>query len=262
MNFKNWFGGALLVGLLFVLSDLVKVQKTPQERFVPVAAESIPKTVTIEVTGLMEMPMLTFDGKNLKIKKVLAKAAVRGSGVFISPQAHVLSCAHLFWSFNKIQSITVCNSDGVCTAGELLKKTDNRDLALLNTFFDKPTPYARLGDPRELKVGQEVLAIGNPLGLPFTVTHGILSRLGTDEVGYNMTQSDAFINPGNSGGPLFNLAGELVGINSRMVPPVNASIFTGLGFSVSPSQIAEFLIVFKDIDKSLPKYNSKYWGMF
>lgn len=156
---------------------------------------------------------------------------------------------------------------GTCTAGEVLHKEDGLDLALLQSNFDTPTPYARIADPRKLRVGQEVLAVGSPLGFTFSVSHGIVSALNRDDLGvYNMTQSDAFLNPGNSGGPLFNLKGDIIGINSRIVPPVPANIFTGLGFSVQSGQIVEFLTRVRNkylqLEKGFPRFKSDYWEGF
>lgn len=246
----------LTVGLLALFQTGCK------ERFVDVSAEVVPKTVSIYVAGVTERVFLSFDRKGFKVEKATVAVVVSGAGVFVSPNNHVLTCAHLFW-LKEVTGITVCNDSSVCTSAELLSKQDSVDLALIQTYFDEPTNYARLADPRKLKVGQEVLAVGSPLGFPFSVSHGIISALNRDNLDVrNMTQSDAAINPGNSGGPLFNLKGEIVGINSRIVPPVPAPVFTGLGFSVQSGQIIEFLTRFRRIEKAFPKYGSDYWTGF
>lgn len=250
--------------LLLGLSLLMGCQK--EEKLVRLSKEVVPKTVDIHVAGILTMPVLTIKetkkGLDLVIEKIPVPVKVEGAGVFVSDNNHILTCAHLFW-LDEITGITICREDGNCTAGELLSKEDRNDLALVGSFFDTPTPFARLADPRKLQVGQEVLAVGSPLGFAFSVSHGILSALNRDGLGVNnMTQSDAFLNPGNSGGPLFNMAGEIVGINSRIVPPVNANIFTGLGFSVQCGQIIEFLTRFRGLDQSLPKYDHSYWEGF
>jgi len=247
-----------LVGIL----ALIQTSCAPQEKFVRLSETVVPKTVSIHVAGIMEELVLKVENDQFTVEKATVPVVVGGAGVFISPNNHILTCAHLFW-LPEITGITVCMDDNNCTAAELIFKEDRVDLALLQTYFSTPTPYARLADPRKLKVGQEVLAVGSPLGFDFTVTHGIISALNRDDVGvYNMTQSDAFLNPGNSGGPLFNLKGEIIGINSRIVPPVPANIFTGLGFSVQSGQIVEFLTRFRKLESAFPKFNSSYWQGF
>jgi S1-C subfamily serine protease len=142
--------------------------------------------------------------------------------------------------------------------GKLLYIQKDKDLALLKTFREG-SPYVRLADTRDLRAGQEVFAIGAPLGNAFSVSNGIISALNRDEIRYNSLQTNAAINPGNSGGPLFNLKGELVGINSFIESPLaNAPVFTGLGFSVESGQILEFLASYKSLPNNksfkLPKY--------
>ena len=235
---------------LILISLFLVGCSTKEERFVTVAAKAIPQTVMIYCA--VEV--------NVKGSSEPARGVVQGAGVFISANNHILTCAHLFW-LGKVVGTTVCDSEGNCTAADLLYKEDNRDLALIQAFYDKPHSYPRIADPRKLKVGQEVIAVGNPLGLDFSVCHGIISALNRDlDPMYNMTQSDAMINPGNSGGPLFNLKGELVGINRRVLPQIPfLHINTGLGFSIQSGQIIEFLTKFRGIDSSIPTFNKKYW---
>lgn len=209
---------------------------------ITVAEKGVVKTVCIKVRGDL---MVEFLGIELGTIPVV----VGGAGVYITPRGHVLTCAHLF-ELNTINSIIIYNYDGSVSTATLLHKDESRDLALLSVDIKTSVAYAKLGDPRKLQVGQEVVAIGAPLGFDWTVTHGIISALNRDNMGvYNMIQSDAFLNPGNSGGPLFNLNGDLVGINSRISPPVNAPVFTGLGFAVDPGQIYMFLAKFKGLEK-------------
>lgn len=262
MKFKNVISNILLV-YTFALFQTGCAIKEP---FVRVSEEVVPKTVDIQVSGIARQLVLTVEKGKFKIEEATVPVRVEGSGVFISPNNHVLTCAHLFW-LDQITGITVCNNSGTCTAGELLHIESNLDLGLLQANFDMPTPYARIADPRKLKVGQQVVAVGSPLGFTFSVSHGIISALNRDDLGvYNMTQSDAFLNPGNSGGPLFNLKGEIIGINSRIVPPVRANIFTGLGFSVQAGQLVEFLTrvrnKYSQIEKGFPRFTNDYWEGF
>lgn len=244
---------------LLLLAPLFVIGCTPSQRLVKLSEETLPKTVSIEVNGIMEGLMLKFDGDKFSIEKGTSPVTVTGSGVYITEYNHVLTCDHLFDLFS-ISTITVCNYYGTCAEADLLSAETALDLALVKVRTNEQSRPVRIGDPRKLKVGQEVFAVGSPLGFPFSVSHGIISALNRDELGiYNMTQSDAFINPGNSGGGLFNLKGELIGINSRMVPPIKAAVFTGLGFSTQSGQIIEFLTRFRGLDKTIPKYGSSYW---
>ncbi len=219
-----------------------------EEPYTKLAQDGIDKTVMISVG-------IEVTAANGKVRKGI----IRGAGVLISPNNHVLTCAHLFEP-EEIKFIEVC-TERECSGATLLKRDDRKDLALLQAAFDTPTPYATIEDPRNLKVGQEVIAVGNPLGLPFTVSHGIISALFRDRGDfYNAIQSDVMINPGNSGGPLFGMNGKLVGINSRIAvtnPFFPSSI--GIAFSVDPSQIIIFLTDVRKSYSDLPKLDLKYW---
>lgn len=248
--------------LLVCLGSLLFVGCSFKDRFVSVAEQTVSKSVAVYVTGVVEGYTITLSERGFNIEKSTKTVTYTCAGAFVSPNNHILTCDHCF-NMLSISGITVCNNGEDCTAAELLNKQTSVDLALLQANFTEPTPYFRVADPRKVKVGQEVIAIGSPLGFPFSVSHGIISALSRDVGVYNMIQSDAFLNPGNSGGPLVNLNGELVGINSRIVPPVNANIFTGLGFSVSSGSIIEFLTKFRGLDKGIPVFHLGYWkGLF
>jgi len=235
----------LTITLGFIVYDI----KQLDNRFEKVAAKCLPMTVTIKV--FYNIPDF-YTGK-------LESVEISGAGIFISPIGHILTCAHLFtFPFNRSKIVTVELYSNTTVAGEILAISNKSDLALIRTPAITGNNYIQLADPRKIKVGQEVIAIGNALGLDFTVTHGIISALYRDlEESYNVIQSDVFINPGNSGGPVINLQGELVGINSFMISPVTFfPIFTGLGFSVPSGQCLEFLI---SNGKSIPVFRRHKW---
>ena len=157
-----------------------------------------------------------------------------GSGFIISEDGYILTNNHVIEDADEI-IVRMRNRE------ELIAKvigTDPRtDVALIKIDADN-LPYAKIGQSNDLKVGQWVLAIGEPFGLDFTATHGIISALGRalpDDTYVPFIQSDVAINPGNSGGPLFNLAGEVVGINSQIYSKTGGSM--GLSFSI-PIDIA------------------------
>lgn len=215
-----------LIKVLAVLGVLM-VGCERSDRFVRVANESLPKSCSVFCTGFLDDPE-TLERRS---------AGVLGSGVFVSTRGHILTCAHVILALEDGDT-TITSFAGWTYRADIIAIDESKDLALLQ--INEVTPCVQIAS--EVKIGQEVIAIGQPLGLDFTVSHGIISRINTTtDLGKLTTQSDAFINPGNSGGPLFNLKGELVGINSFIVPPVQAPIFTGLGFSANPAEIKAFL---------------------
>lgn len=242
-------------------------------RFVYTAEKVTPSVVEIHVFGMVVDPAI------LVIKEVfdipinedehLIPMQVLGSGVYVTNSGDILTCAHLFNGFKKIISISVVGANGDTVAGGSLILSTRHDLGLIKTTFFVTTPFVEIADPRELKVGQEVVAVGSPYGLPQTVTTGIISALYREfEHSYNVTQSDAAINPGNSGGPLFNLKGELIGINTFMITPSQGNpTFTGIGFSVQSGQLIEFLTLNKikytlSVKKDLNYYVQKIKKLF
>src|SRR5215475_5108565 len=134
--------------------------------------------------------------------------------------------------------IVVTNNHVISEAAEIIGRDQKTDLALLRVKPDKPLKAVTFGDSDKLRLGEWVIAIGNPFSLGGTVTAGIVSARNRDinSGPYdNYIQTDAAINRGNSGGPLFNLDGEVVGVNTAIISPSGGSI--GIGFAV-PSKTA------------------------
>lgn len=165
-----------------------------------------------------------------------------GSGVIVSPDGYILTNNHVVEGSNKI---TVQLNDNRKIDAKLVGADPATDVAVLKLESgsagsgtgEKPTfPWAPLGNSDRLRIGQWVVAIGNPFGLNHTVTAGIVSAKGRanqslEGVQYqDFIQTDAAINPGNSGGPLLNLRGEIVGINSAILSRAGGSI--GIGFAI------------------------------
>lgn len=215
------------------------------EKFVGVVARVMPAVVEIRVSGKMERETLFGETE-------IVDVGVLGSGVFISDSGHILTCAHLFREFKGPVKIIVVSPNEDMVAATIVKVSDVDDLAVIKTHFYKKVPFVTLCNPLRLKVGQEVFAIGSPLGLSFSVTSGIISALYRDfSHSYNVTQSDTSINPGNSGGPLFDLQGRLIGINVFHISQSPFSGFTGLGFSVQSGECIKFLTECRKLDKTL-----------
>jgi len=139
----------------------------------------------------------------------------------------------------KADSITVTLTDGRKLPAKLMGGDEKTDLALLKVESDKPLPFVTFADATKVRVGQPVMAVGNPFGLGGTVTTGIVSARGRDIHSGpfdDYIQTDAAINRGNSGGPLFDMDGHVIGINTAIFSPSGGSI--GLGFAI-PSSLAE-----------------------
>ena len=156
-----------------------------------------------------------------------------GSGVIISPQGYLLTNNHVIKDADEIQ---VALSDGRVTQARLIGTDPDTDLAILQISIDK-APIITLGDSDKLRVGDVVLAIGNPFGVGQTVTSGIVSATHRSMLGINTyenyIQTDAAINPGNSGGALINAYGELIGINTAIYSKSGGS--QGIGFAIPVS---------------------------
>ncbi len=160
----------------------------------------------------------------------------QGSGFLISNDGYLLTNNHVV---SDAESVSITLQDGRTFDGEVIGTDENLDIALVRIQADDPLPYVELGRASESRVGDWVVAIGNPFGLSHTVTAGIISAKGREiHAGPydDFIQTDASINPGNSGGPLFNLDGEVIGINTAINP-----YGQGIGFSVSVDAFAPIL---------------------
>ena len=156
-----------------------------------------------------------------------------GSGFIIDPSGLVVTNNHVIADADEINVIL---NDGTKLPAQLVGKDAKSDLALLRVHYDKPLKAVKFGDSDKLRLGEWVVAIGNPFSLGGTVTAGIVSARNRDinSGPYdNYIQTDAAINRGNSGGPLFNLNGEVIGINTAIISPSGGSI--GIGFAVPSS---------------------------
>ena len=156
-----------------------------------------------------------------------------GSGVIISPQGYILTNDHVVGNADEIQ---VMLADGRNYSAEVVGTDPDTDLSVLRIEADE-LPVIVLGDAESLRVGDVVLAIGNPFGVGQTVTQGIVSATGRNQLGIstyeNFIQTDAAINPGNSGGALINAHGELIGINTAIFSRSGGS--QGIGFAIPES---------------------------
>ncbi len=174
-----------------------------------------------------------------------------GSGFIIDPSGYIVTNNHVI---ENGEQITVTFSDDTTMPARLVGRDVKTDLALLKVDPRKPLPSAKFGDSDKARIGDWVLAIGDPFAIGTTVTAGIVSARNRNiNAGPydDFIQTDAPINKGNSGGPLFNMDGEVIGINSEIFSPSGGSV--GLGFSI-PSNLA------RDVVQQLRQFGSARRG--
>lgn len=162
-----------------------------------------------------------------------------GSGFIIDGNGYIITNNHVV---DKAESISITLSDDTKTEARVIGKDPKTDLALIKIETKRPLNAVKFGDSDKIRVGDWVLAIGNPFGLGSSVTAGIVSAKSRDiESGPydSFIQTDASINQGNSGGPMFNLQGEVIGISSAIFSTTGAS--QGVGFAI-PANLAGWVI--------------------
>lgn len=174
-----------------------------------------------------------------------------GSGFLIDTDGHMVTNNHVIDGASKI-TVTLGDNDNVYEA-EVVGADPSTDLALLKVDAPEDAMHPlSLGDSEKVKVGDPVVAIGNPFGLDRTVTTGIVSALqreiqSTNSYSIsNVIQTDAAINPGNSGGPLINSAGEVIGVNSQIATGGSGGGNVGIGFAVPSSTVKDVVGQIKD----------------
>jgi serine protease Do len=179
------------------------------------------------------------------------KVLALGSGFVIDPRGYIVTNNHVVANAEKV---AVIFQDHSSHPAKVVGRDEKTDLALLKIDTDKPLPHVAWGDSDAVKVGDWVVAVGDPFGLGGTVTAGIVSALGRNinEGPYDdFLQIDAPINRGNSGGPTFDLSGQVVGINTAIYSPSGGSV--GIGFAI-PSNIAQHVV------SQLEAHGKVSWG--
>ncbi|WP_407557653.1 trypsin-like peptidase domain-containing protein [Winogradskyella sp. 4-2091] len=205
--------------------------------FIESAEKSLDAVVHVKNTSIVSAPTSMQD---LFFGRQSQRAQVgTGSGVIISPTGYIVTNNHVIKNANEI-SITLNNNKAYMA--ELIGTDESTDIALLKIETDEDLPFMAFGDSDNAKVGEWVLAVGNPFNLTSTVTAGIISAKSRDLSGnhsQSFIQTDAAVNPGNSGGALVNTNGDLIGINTAISSRTGSYI--GYSFAV-PSNIARKIV--------------------
>lgn len=164
------------------------------------------------------------------------RGSALGSGFIISADGYVVTNNHVIDGADEI--LVELFSGGELEA-KVIGRDEKTDIALLKVESDAPLPFVGFGDSDVARVGDWVMAIGNPLGQGFSVSAGIISQRGRSLRGQydDFIQTDAAINKGNSGGPLFNMDGDVIGVNTAIISPNGGSI--GLGFSMASNVVTK-----------------------
>jgi serine protease Do len=177
-------------------------------------------------------------------------ASGAGSGSIIDATGLVLTNAHVVQGARSNQ-VLVITATQKRYRGQVIAVDNRNDLALVKLLSDERFPAIAIASAREIRVGQEVFAIGSPFGLSGTFTTGILSRIAPN----GDLQTDAAINQGNSGGPLLNSQGELIGVNKAIISPGGRGN-VGIGFATSAEAVRAFLSRSQDAIASAAQLNS------
>ncbi|MEM6662730.1 MAG: trypsin-like peptidase domain-containing protein, partial [Pseudomonadota bacterium] len=239
----------MIIGLAVAIGDAgISAARAAPESFADLAAELSPAVVNISTAQNVEgvgnrqgTPLedlfrdLYPRGGPERPRKVQSL----GSGFLISPDGVVVTNNHVI---EDADEITVNFPDGLSLTATVIGTDPQTDIAVLKVNHDAPLPFVAFGDSDVARVGDWVLAIGNPFGFVGSVSAGIISARNRDiNAGRydDFIQTDAAINRGNSGGPLFNMDGEVIGVNTAIVSPTGGSI--GIGFSV-PSNLAKKIV--------------------
>jgi serine protease Do len=242
---------SMALALLLLVPALAQARGAP-DSFADEAERLLPAVVNISTTQTVQAPAVDmpqfppgspfeeffkqFRGAPGQEQGPPRHATALGSGFIIDSSGYVVTNNHVI---DGAEEIEVILHDDTRLPAKLIGTDDKTDIALLKVESDKPLPAVGWGDSDKLRVGDWVLAIGNPFGLGGTVTAGIVSARGRNiNAGPydDFIQTDASINRGNSGGPMFDSEGKVVGVNTAIFSPSGGNI--GIGFAV-PSSMAE-----------------------
>lgn len=253
-----WLG---LLATLFVLAQAAIALAAP-DSFAPLAEKVSPAVVNITTTTLVERRTAPqgivpegspfedffrdFQDRNDNGNRPRRSNAL-GSGFVISEDGYVVTNNHVI---DGADEISIEFFSGEELPAEVVGTDPNTDIALLKVKTNAPLPFVSFGDSDNARVGDWVMAMGNPLGQGFSVSAGIVSARNRALSGTydDYIQTDAAINRGNSGGPLFNMDGEVVGVNTAILSPNGGSI--GIGFAMSSAVVERVVAQLRDFGET------------
>ncbi|MHA3915648.1 DegQ family serine endoprotease [Halovulum sp. GXIMD14793] len=247
--------------IAMLIASLQAVFARP-DSFADLAEELSPAVVNITTTtimadGLGQMPQVP-EGSPLEDffddfmdpgeRDRQRRGSALGSGFVISADGYIVTNNHVIESADEI--LVEFFGDGKELPAKIIGTDPRTDIALLKVEPDAPLPFVQFGDSDAARVGDWVLAIGNPLGQGFSVSAGIVSARGRSLQGAydDFIQTDAAINRGNSGGPLFNMDGDVIGVNTAILSPTGGSI--GIGFSMASNVVTNVVDQLKEFGET------------
>lgn len=264
-KFGSIVGGALGVAAIMILVTIIML---PPESMLESDSlgnsSNTAENSTVKASALGKLPLTEIFEKTesgtvrVEVKKnsTVFGANGVGSGFVFDKRGHIITNAHVV---NNAEKIIVTFLDGQSYNAELVGRDEFTDIAVVKTdVADEMLNPLQIGDSSNLRVGEQIAAIGNPFGLSGSMTSGIISQLGRllpaqDRLFQipDVIQTDAAINPGNSGGPLLNMRGEVVGINTAIQSGTGE--FTGVGFAVPSQTVVKIVpVLIKDGEYSHP----------
>ncbi len=245
--------GVLLAAVVLLLAQaFASIARAQPEGFADLAEKVSPAVVDITTTTLISSPagpgemvppgspfedffndFLNRDGEGEPRPR---RNQALGSGFVISEDGYIVTNNHVIEGSDEIQIEFI---DGSTLPAKVVGTDPKTDIALLKVESEAPLAFVRFGDSDLARVGDWVLAVGNPLGQGFSVSAGIISARKRELNGTydDFLQTDAAINRGNSGGPLFNMDGEVIGVNTAILSPTGGSI--GIGFSMASNVVSK-----------------------
>src|SRR6059058_3858617 len=209
---NRWLASSLGALVFTLLAHAAPVQA--EQEFTDLVAKVMPSVVNIAIEAMGQRVKLDESGGDLAYATYVVEYV--GAGSIVDPSGLIITNRHVI---KDAYEIDVTLSDGTTFKGQLLGAGSGTDLAILKIDAGRPLPAIEIGNSDEVKVGEKVIAIGNPLGLASSVSAGIVSgvhRTMKSLPQYEFIQTDASINHGNSGGPLINMKGQMIGIDNQI----------------------------------------------
>jgi serine protease Do len=232
--------GAFLLLYLEVFDPRPARAEPPSDQIAMVVAKVKPAVVTVFSVRLLPKEREKLTGDAPVAASSENSTVVNGSGFIIDPSGFIATNKHVI---EDAISVSVVTADGVRYKAAIVGVTSKADVALLKIDTTTPFPTVKFGESDRVRVGDTVIAIGSPFGFDQSVTAGIVSGVNRDIMESpfdDYIQTDATINHGNSGGPLFNVSGEVIGMNSVLFGPGDFSGSIGIGFAI-PSDELKFV---------------------